>query len=163
MNQVRTVLEKRRIKDSDSQRFLQDVHNLLIAQLSGERSSRFDSLCLERATGFWARSLERIHVGPLLPLIKVSVGTRLFKNENLGVGLTKLDPLDRLLRRFLDVASGKRAPRKHADRAFLQSLGRKLPVETVCNFSSSVSCKADVNGALQVESRYDIEACERLG
>ena len=52
MNQVRTVLEKRRIKDFDSQRFLQNVDNLLIAQLTGERSSRFDSLCLERATGF---------------------------------------------------------------------------------------------------------------
>jgi hypothetical protein len=52
MNQVRTVLEKRRIKDFDSQRFLQDVDNLLIAQLTGERFFRFDSLCLERATGF---------------------------------------------------------------------------------------------------------------
>lgn len=52
MNQVRTVLEKRRIKDFESQHFLRDLDNLLTEQLTGERSSRFDSLCLERATGF---------------------------------------------------------------------------------------------------------------
>lgn len=52
MTQVRKVLEKRRIKDFDSKRFLQDLDDLLIEQLTGEGSSRFDSLCLERATGF---------------------------------------------------------------------------------------------------------------
>ena len=52
MTQVRKILEKRRIKDFDSKRFLQDLDDLLIEQLAGEGSSRFDSLCLERATGF---------------------------------------------------------------------------------------------------------------
>ncbi len=50
--QVGRVMAKRRIKDFDSKRFLQDFDNLLIEQLNGEGSSRFDSLCLERATGF---------------------------------------------------------------------------------------------------------------
>ena len=53
ITQVRKVLEKRRIKDFDSKRFLlQDLDDLLIEQLTGEGSSRFDLLCLERATGF---------------------------------------------------------------------------------------------------------------
>ena len=53
MIQVRKVLEKRRIKDFDSKRFLlQDLDDLLIEQLTGEGCSRFDSLCRERATGF---------------------------------------------------------------------------------------------------------------
>lgn len=52
MTQIRRVLEKRRIKDFDSNRFLQDLDYILIGQLTGENSARFDSLCLERATGF---------------------------------------------------------------------------------------------------------------
>ena len=52
MAQVRSVLEKRRIKDFDSIRFLQDLDKLLKEQLTGDSSSRFDKFCLERATGY---------------------------------------------------------------------------------------------------------------
>lgn len=52
MAQVRRVLEKRQIKHFDYKSFLKDLDNLLIEQLTGEGSSRFDSLCLERASGF---------------------------------------------------------------------------------------------------------------
>lgn len=50
--QVRTVLEKRRLKDFDVARFLADMDALLNSQLNGAASTRFDALCLERATGF---------------------------------------------------------------------------------------------------------------
>ena len=50
--QVRTVLEKRRLKDFELERFLADMDGLLNSQLNGETSTRFDTLCLERASGF---------------------------------------------------------------------------------------------------------------
>lgn len=50
--QVGQVLEKRRLKEFDRGRFLQDFDSLLKEQLTGDSAARFDSLCLERATGF---------------------------------------------------------------------------------------------------------------
>ncbi|MED5612932.1 MULTISPECIES: hypothetical protein [unclassified Janthinobacterium] len=50
--QVRKVLEKRRLKDFELERFLADMDALLNSQLNGETSTRFDALCLERASGF---------------------------------------------------------------------------------------------------------------
>lgn len=52
LSQVRKALENRRIKDSDSERFLQDLDNFLLEQPTREGSTRFDSHCLGRATGF---------------------------------------------------------------------------------------------------------------
>jgi len=52
LSQVRQVLEKRRIKDFQSERFLDDLQRLLDEQLNGEQSTRLDAFCLERATGF---------------------------------------------------------------------------------------------------------------
>ncbi|MDQ1832145.1 hypothetical protein [Massilia scottii] len=52
MAQVSAVLEKRRLKEFDTKRFLRDFDSLLKEQLTGENSTRFDSFCLERATGF---------------------------------------------------------------------------------------------------------------
>ena len=52
ISQVRKVLEKRRLKDFELERFLTDMDGLLNKQLNGETSTRFDTLCLERASGF---------------------------------------------------------------------------------------------------------------
>lgn len=52
IGQVRVVLEKRRLKEFEFERFLADMGRLLDKQLNGENSTRFDAFCLERASGF---------------------------------------------------------------------------------------------------------------
>lgn len=52
LGQVWQVLEKRRIKNFESERFIHDLDCLLNEQFNGETSTRLDSFCLERATGF---------------------------------------------------------------------------------------------------------------
>jgi len=46
-NQVREILEKRRLKDFDFERFLADMGKLLDEQLNGGDSSRLDAFCSE--------------------------------------------------------------------------------------------------------------------
>jgi hypothetical protein len=52
IGQVREVLEKRRVKSFEFERFLADMAGLLDSQLNGENSTRLDAFCLERASGF---------------------------------------------------------------------------------------------------------------
>jgi putative heme iron utilization protein len=52
VGQVREVLGKRRLKEFELERFLADMDGLLNSQLNGETSTRLDSFCLERASGF---------------------------------------------------------------------------------------------------------------
>lgn len=50
--QVRVVLEKRRVKNFEFERFLADLGALLDSQLNGVDSTKLDAFCLERASGF---------------------------------------------------------------------------------------------------------------
>jgi hypothetical protein len=52
IGQVREVLEKRRVKNFEFERFLADMAGLLDSQLNGENATRLDAFCLERASGF---------------------------------------------------------------------------------------------------------------
>lgn len=52
ISQVREVLEKRRLKGFDFERFLADLDKFLDDQLNGANSTRLDDFCLERASGF---------------------------------------------------------------------------------------------------------------